>query len=298
MAVGFFQMLVQQLLNGLSQGAIYALIALGYTMVYGIMRLINFAHGDVYMVGAFCGFFLTADLHWPFPAALVASMLLTSLLGMIIERAAYRPLWNAPRLTMLITAIGVSLFLENLFIVLVSPDPRTYPAGVLPQHTFQFFGGVRFTLNDVLFWGVTAVLTFGLQFFVQNTRSGQAMRAVSFDSDAASLMGIDVGQTVSLTFAVGSFLAGAAGVLIGTVYQIDPLMGIMPGLKAFVAAVLGGIGIIPGAVVGGLILGEVESLVSWAGFSNYRDAVAFIILILILLVRPSGLFGSTAKEKV
>ncbi|MHB8073483.1 branched-chain amino acid ABC transporter permease [Desulfosporosinus fructosivorans] len=287
----------QQLINGLSLGSIYALIALGYTMVYGIIKLINFAHGDVMMVGAYSGWFAITVLHLPFLPALLFSMVSCALLGVLIERIAYKPLRNASRIAALITAIGVSLFLEYGGMIVVTAQVRTYPP-VFPE-TMYVIGGVYFKYGDIVMLVTSVVLMALLHFTVQYTKVGKAMRAVSFDKEAALLMGINTNNIISFTFAIGSALAAAAGVLMGVYFNtIDPLMGIIPGLKAFVAAVLGGIGIIPGAMVGGLMLGLVESIVSGLGASTWRDAVAFLILILVLIIKPSGLFGKNVREKV
>ena len=294
---GTLQDIIQQLVNGLSLGSIYALIALGYTMVYGIIQLINFAHGDLIMIGAYIGWFATTVLKLAFLPALLLAMVLTALLGMLIERIAYKPLRNATRIAALITAIGVSLFLEYGSMLAFSPNVRTYPS-VLPE-TIYNVGGVIFKYGDVIMIITAVVLMFLLNFTVKYTKVGKAMRAVSHDKDAARLMGINVDNTISATFAIGSSLGAAAGVLYGIYFNtIDPLMGIIPGLKAFIAAVLGGIGIIPGAMVGGLVLGLTESLVSGLGYSNWRDAVAFIILIAVLIIKPTGLFGKNTREKV
>ncbi len=293
--------IIQQVINGLSVGSIYALIALGYTMVYGILRLINFAHGDVFMVGAFVGFYATTSLGLSFVPALLLSMIFCALLGITIERIAYKPLRNHPRITSLITAIGMSLFLEYGGMLIVGPQIRTFPEPTVAIFSDKqyHFGSIVFKFGDVAMILTAVILMVLLQFIVHYTKTGKAMRAVSFDYQAAMLMGINVNNTISATFAIGSALAAAAGVLIGVYYNsIDPLMGIIPGLKAFVAAVLGGIGIIPGAMVGGLFLGIVEAFVSWAGYSTWRDAVAFAILILVLIVKPSGIFGKNVREKV
>lgn len=293
----FIGQLGQQLINGLSLGSIYALIALGYTMVYGIIRLINFAHGDIYMVGAYIGFFATTVLKISFVPALLLAMVGAGLVGMIIERVAYRPLRDAPKIAILITAIGVSLLLEYGGMLLVTPQPRTFPE-VFPSQVYNFFGLVM-NSQQIVILVVSVALMVILTYIVQYTKIGKAMRAVSFDNDAARLMGIDVDRIISFTFGIGSALAAAGGVLVGVYYNsIDPLMGIMPGLKAFVAAVLGGIGIIPGAMLGGLILGVIEALVSGFLSSTFRDAAAFGILIIILLLKPSGLLGKNVREKV
>lgn len=289
--------LLQQLVYGLSLGSIYALIALGYTMVYGIVKLINFAHGDVMMVGAYLGWFAITVLHFSFLPAILFAMVLAAILGIVIERTAYKPLRNATRIAALITAIGVSLFLEYGGMLVVGAQMRTYPS-VFPE-TMYNIGGITFKFGDIVMVVTAVVLMLLLHFTVQYTKIGKAMRASSYDMEAALLMGVNVNTTISATFAVGSALAAAAGVLYGIYFNsIDPLMGIIPGLKAFVAAVLGGIGIIPGAMVGGLVLGLTESLVSGFGASTWRDAVAFLILILVLIIKPSGLFGKNVREKV
>jgi branched-chain amino acid transport system permease protein len=289
---------IQQLVNGVSLGSIYALIALGYTMVYGIVKLINFAHGDVFMVGAFIGFYSITFLHLNFFLALIISMVFCAVFGVLIERIAYKPLRNATRIAALITAIGVSLLIEYGMIYFRGAQPEAYPSGLVPIKAVEILG-VKISGQSLLILGVSLILMVLLQFIVHKTKIGKAMRAVSHDMDAAKLMGINVNNTISATFAIGSALAGAAGVIFGMYYtKIEPLMGIIPGLKAFVAAVLGGIGIIPGAMVGGLLLGVIESLVSALGFSLWRDGVAFVVLILILIFRPSGLFGKNVREKV
>lgn len=290
--------LIQQIVNGISLGSIYALIALGYTMVYGIVKLINFAHGDVFMVGAFVGFYAIKLFHLNFFVALLLSMIVCALFGVLIERIAYKPLRNATRIAALITAIGVSLFIEYGVIYLRGAQPEAYPSDVLPTKNIEFLG-ITINSQSLMILLVSIVLMVLLQFIVHKTKTGKAMRAVSHDAEAARLMGINVDNTISATFAIGSALAGAAGVIFGTYYvKIEPLMGIIPGLKAFVAAVLGGIGLIPGAMVGGLLLGVIESLVSAAGYSLWRDGVAFVVLILILIFRPNGLLGKNTREKV
>jgi branched-chain amino acid transport system permease protein len=290
--------LIQQLVNGISLGSIYALIALGYTMVYGIVRLINFAHGDVFMIGAFVGFYAVTGLHLGFFSALLLAMAVCSLLGVLIERIAYKPLRNATKIAALITAIGVSLLIEYGVIYIRGAQPEAYPGTILPDKKIELFG-VTISSQSILILCTSIVLMILLQLIVHKTKIGKAMRAVSHDAEAARLMGINVDHTISATFAIGSALAGAAGVIFGIYYiKIEPLMGIIPGLKAFVAAVFGGIGIIPGAMVGGLALGVIEALVSGLGYSLWRDGVAFIVLILILIFRPSGLFGKNVREKV
>ena len=294
---------LQQLVNGLSLGSIYALIALGYTMVYGVLRLINFAHGDVYMVGAYVGYYLSRRLQGKEPSlasallVMLASMIACAILGLVIERLAYRPVRRASRLTLLITAIGVSLFLENAGQLVFGPDPKFFPS--LAPHADFVIGHVRVTSEQLTVIGVSFLLMVALRFFIQKTRTGKAMRAVSFNLDAAKLMGISTDAMIALTFGLGSALAAAAGVLIGMqIPKIDPLMGILYGLKAFVAAVLGGIGNVPGAVLGGLLIGTSEVMVVGYLSSTYRDAIAFGILILVLLLRPQGILGRVQKEKV
>ncbi len=292
---------LQQVVNGLQLGFVYALIALGYTMVYGIVRLINFAHGDVFMVGAFAGFFAIGALGLPFPVAVLFAMLGCTVLGVTIERVAYRPLRRAPKIAALITAIGVSLFLEYFTSLnfVFGPNYRQFPR---PFESVNYdIGGVTISNIQIIIMVVSVLLLALLQFVVQRTKIGMAMRAVSFDHDAARLMGIDVDFVISVTFALGSALAGAGGVLYAMAYpQINPFMGILPGLKAFVAAVLGGIGIIPGALLGALIMGEAETLTTGLvpGASTWRDAVAFAILIVVLMLRPTGLLGKRTTEKV
>ena len=290
--------LVQQIINGISLGSIYALIALGYTMVYGIVKLINFAHGDIFMIGSFIGFYSITILNLGLFPALILSMVVCAIFGVLIERIAYKPLRNATRIAALITAIGVSLFIENGFIYIRGAQPVAYPGDILPIKNIEWFG-LTISSQSLSILGISITLMIILQLIVHKTKIGKAMRAVSLDYDAARLMGINVNNTISATFAIGSALAGAAGVIFGLYYiKIEPLMGIIPGLKAFIAAVLGGIGLIPGAMIGGLLLGLIESLVSAAGFSLWRDGVAFIVLILILIFRPSGLLGKNTKEKV
>jgi branched-chain amino acid transport system permease protein len=296
---------LQQLINGITWGSIYALIALGYTMVYGVLRLINFAHGDVYMVGAFAGFYAVKwmDLGQEptiFGAAVIflIAMLVCALLGFVIERGAYKPLRKAPRLTALITAIGVSLLLENAGQLIFGADPKFFPQIITKKDVISS-GGIILTNQQLIVLLVSLFLMAALQLFVKKTKTGKAMRAVSFNREAASLMGISVDRIISITFMIGSALAAAAAVLVAlTNPKIDPLMGIMPGIKAFVAAVLGGIGNIPGAMLGGMIMGIAEVMVVGYVSSTYRDAIAFAILILILLFKPSGLMGAFTGEKV
>jgi len=318
---------LQQLINGISLGAIYSLIALGYTMVYGVLKLINFAHGDVYMVGAFMGFYLanglgargaqmlgmSADgivgrgllgggtLEPSLITALVVMLLAMAIcaaFGVIIERLAYRPVRRYSRLTALITAIGVSLLLENGGQVVFGAEPKFFPE-LFRKRNIDLVGGASINSADVIVLIIALALMIALQLIVYRTKTGRAMRAVSFNLQSAKLMGINTDRIIAFTFALGSALAAAAGVLVAIrIPRIDPLMGILVGLKAFVAAVLGGIGNIPGAMLGGLIIGITETMVVGYLSPTYKDAVAFAILILILLFRPSGLLGAVAQEKV
>lgn len=291
--------MLQQLVNGLILGSVYALLALGYTMVYGIIKLINFAHGDLYMMGAFIGYYLINALQLNFFLALILTMVFTACLGVLIEFLAYRPLRQSTRIAALITAIGVSFLLEYgmVYFVGAEAEARAFPQAlkVVKYH----LGPISVTNVQLIILLVSLTLMLALQFIVKQTKMGKDMRAVSVDSDATQLMGINVNSTISFTFALGSALAGAAGVLIGLYYNsINPLMGMTPGLKAFVAAVLGGIGIIPGAAFGGFIIGLLETFSTAIGLSSYRDAVVYVVLIMILLVRPAGLLGKNVKEKV
>jgi branched-chain amino acid transport system permease protein len=307
--------LLQHLVNGLSLGTIYALVALGYTMVYGVLKLINFAHGDVYMVGAFAGYYLGALLGaerspnvGKAALVIIGAMAICGALGFVIERFAYRPLRHRARLTSLITAIGVSFLLEFGFqlnpIVRTpvefppGPAPRFFPALVDLGPPLEPLGAMVQRM-DVVGFTVAILLMLGLQWIVYRTRFGVAMRAVSFDPNLAGLMGIPVNRIISGTFVLGAALAAAAGIINASSRpRIEPLLGLMSGLKAFVAAVLGGIGSVPGAMAGGVLLGLVEEFVAGYTSSRYRDAIAFTVLILVLLVRPEGLFGKGRVEKV
>ena len=294
----FLIQFLQQLINGLSLGFVYALIAIGYTMVYGIIGLINFAHGDVFMVGAYFGFFAATNLKLPFIPTLLVAMGGAAIAGVVIEKIAYKPLRKSPKMSILITAIAMSVLLENLIRLKMTSNPQTYPDTLLPQKIYHFFG-LAIDNRQIIIIFVAILLVISLQIIVFKTKTGKAMRAASFDKDAAALMGINVNSIISITFAIGSALAGAAGVLVGILYSsIDPYMGIMPGLKAFVAAVLGGIGIIPGALWGGLLMGLAETFSKVYVNSSYSDAIAFSILIIILIVKPSGLLGKKTSEKV
>jgi branched-chain amino acid transport system permease protein len=298
----------QQLINGLALGAIYALIALGYTMVYGVLRFINFAHGDVFMLGAFAGYFFAPLVHRFLPpqsyagamVVLLLAMGVCAVLGILIEILAYRPLRRRPKLTVLITAIGVSLFIEytcqhdRVF----GAAPRKFP-DLIPVTTWHL-GHLVISSTQVIVFVTTLLLLLALRFVVQRTRVGMAMRAVSFNEPAAALMGVNINSIISFTFGLGSALAAAGGILFAMSYaSIDPLMGVQTGLKAFVAAVFGGIGNLPGAALGGLLLGVIETFAGGIpGLSNYRDGIAFAILIAVLIFRPAGLLGRSQTEKV
>ena len=290
--------LLQQLINGLSLGSLYALIAIGYTMVYGILRLINFAHGDLLMVAAYVAVMGVGLFSWPWPAAFGPAIVLTGLLGVLLERGAYRPLRRAPRISLLISAIAVSFLLENLALVLAGGRPKPFPVPAVFAGAIQW-GGLFIPRLSFLIPIITAVLLAVLFFIVYRTQVGRAMRAIARDLETVSLMGIDVNRIIAFTFLLGSLLAGAGGLLWSMKYpQVNPFMGILPGLKAFIAAVLGGIGNVTGAVLGGFLLGMLEVLIvaffpAWAG---YRDALAFALLIALLLARPTGLLGEALGE--
>ncbi len=299
------QEFIQHVINGISLGSIYALIALGYTMVYGILQLINFAHSEVYMVGAFASFYAARWLglvdkpgFTTLILLLVVSMVVCSVLGVTIERLAYRPLRKAPKLNILITAIGVSLFLQYSGQIIFGADPKVFP-NVLEDTTLASIGGAELRSLDTAILLVTLFFMATLHYVIHFTKTGKAMRAVSANQTVASLMGIDTNRIIAMTFVIGSSLAGVGSVLVGMKYpKIDPLMGMLIGLKAFVAAVLGGIGSLAGAVIGGLIMGLSEEMVVGYLSSTYRDAFAFGILIVILFFRPSGLLGKSSQEKV
>lgn len=288
---------ITQVLNGLQLGSIYALVALGYTMVYGIILLLNFAHGDIIMVGAYISWLVMSKLGLNPAIAVVLSIVGCMLLGVLIDKVAYAPLRDAPRLSILITAVGVSYFLENGFQLLFGADAKVVPAYTSVSNIQV--GDLTLSFSAIVTVVVTAVATVVLTFLVQKTKLGKAMRAVSEDMGAARLMGINVNTTISFTFAVGSALAGIGAVLYCMAYtQASPTMGIMLGTKAFVAAVLGGIGSIPGAVIGGLLVGFAEVFVSAIGLSVWQDAVVFLLLIVVLIVKPTGLLGRPMTEKV
>ncbi|MCL6610020.1 MAG: branched-chain amino acid ABC transporter permease [Peptococcaceae bacterium] len=290
-------MYLQQLVNGLTLGSTYALIALGYTMVYGIIQLINFAHGEVYMIGAFVGLIMVAVYKVNFFLAMLAAMAVCVPLAVLIERVAYRPLRRSTRLAPLISAIGVSIFLQTLVTLMEGPNPKGFPQVI--EDTVYVFGPVQFSKVQVIILVLAALLMLLLQYTVKYTRMGKAMRATSEDYETASLMGINVNRVISFTFALGAALAAAGGVLVGMYFNsIYPLMGVTVGLKSFCAAVLGGIGSIPGAVLGGMFLGVAEVFGVAVGFDTYRDAIAFGLLILVLLFKPTGLLGMPIQRKV
>ena len=297
--------LFQHIVDGVSLGAIYALIALGYTMVYGVLKLINFAHGDVFMLGSMVGWYASArwsgESRSPSVGGAIVitllSMILCGAFGFVIERLAYRPLRAAPKINSLITAIGVSFFLEYGGQYAFGPNPRSF--GILPHRPPVHRFGITIGYVDIVTIVISILLMVVLQRIVFHSRIGTAMRAVSWNPSVAALMGVNIDFVISFTFVLGSMLAAVAGILYASKYpSVHPLMGLMPGLKAFVAAVLGGIGNVPGAMLGGLLLGLAEQLVSGYTSSSWRDAVAFGILILILLIKPSGLLGKGSAEKV
>jgi branched-chain amino acid transport system permease protein len=288
---------LQQIINGLSIGSVYALVALGYTMVYGIIKLINFAHGEIFMVGAYLAMIFITVFNLPLWAAMLGSMAGSALLGIVIEKVAYKPLRKSSRTAALITAIGVSFLLQNAMLLIMGARIYTFPQ--VFQNTSWIFFGLRINTLQIMMFLTSIALMILLQFIVLKTKVGRAMRAVAVDKEAAALMGVDVNHTISMTFALGSALAGAAGVMVGLYYiSMTPYMGFAPGLKAFVAAVFGGIGIIPGAMFGGFAIGIIETLVAGYGSTLFKDAVVYAILIVVLLVKPSGLFGKGGKEKV
>jgi branched-chain amino acid transport system permease protein len=283
---------LNQIINSLNVGSIYALIALGYTMVYGIVRLINFAHGEILMIGAFVGYFLATTFSMSLIPLLLLSMIACALIGMAIDRIAYKPLRTAPRISALITALGMSMFLSNLFKYIFGASDKIMPP-------VKLIGNIDLPNITILTMTITVICMIALEYTVKKTKAGQAMRAVSEDRDAAQLMGINVDRTISLTFAIGSALGAVGGVLYALNYgNLEPYMGVMPGLKAFVAAVLGGIGIIPGAMVGGFLIGAIETFVKGYISSSWANVFVFGVLIIVLLVKPTGLFGKNVKEKV
>lgn len=295
-----FQTFMQQFVNALSLGSLYALIAIGYTMVYGILRLINFAHGDVFMIGGYLAFYAVTAFMMPWWVAVIVAIGLTTVFGVGLERVAYRPLRDSPRISIMISAIGASFLIENLAIVLFDARPKAFPVPDLFASTFVL-GDVHVSTVSVVIPIVTAIILGILLWVVYRTKTGMAMRAVSTDIDAARLMAIDVNRIIAFTFAVGSALAAIGGIMWALKYpRLEPLMGIMPGLKCFIAAVIGGIGSISGAVLGGLLLGLIElmTIAFLPELTGYKDAFAFILLIVVLLVKPTGLLGSKQGEKV
>ncbi|HPU30250.1 MAG TPA: branched-chain amino acid ABC transporter permease [Syntrophorhabdaceae bacterium] len=289
--------ILQQVVNGIQLGAVYALIALGYTMVYGVLRLINFAHGDVFMLGAFVAYFLISKFGLPVYLVFILTMVSCALVGYVIEKVVYKPLRDAPKISLLITAVGVSLFLEYFLSLkaLFTPNYIPFPKPFeIETYDLSFF---VITNVQLLIFIITFISLFILYLLIYKTRYGIAMRAVSYDKETASLMGVGIDGIISFTFIIGASLAGVGGILYGIAYpQINVFMGIMPGIKSFIAAVLGGIGIIHGAVVGGLIIGLCEVFVSAFLSSTIRDGVIFIILFAVLLFRPMGIFGKRIEK--
>jgi branched-chain amino acid transport system permease protein len=293
------ELFIGQLINGLNLGSIYALVAIGYTMVYGIVKLINFAHGELMMFGAYFAFYLAIAFPFdlPFIVILLLAMIFAALMGIIVEKIAYKRLRSAPRISALITAIGMSIFLQNLALLMFGANSKVMPE-LVSKEPVNIFG-----LNIPLITIYTVFMSIGfmilLNIFIKKTKPGKAMRAVSQDKDAALLMGINVNSTISLTFAIGSALGALGGIFYGIAFtQVYPTLGVMPGLKAFVAAVLGGIGNISGAMIGGYLIGIIETMTKAYISSKWSDAIVFGILILVLLFKPSGLLGKNIKEKV
>ncbi|GHS88964.1 branched-chain amino acid ABC transporter permease [Synergistales bacterium] len=296
-------MFIQHFINALGLGALYGLIAVGYTMVYGILRLINFAHGDIFMLGAYFVFFATIQYKLPWGVGVVIAIAGATIVGLLVDRIAYRPLRSAPRISALISAIGVSFFLENLAVVVFTGMPRAVvqPDWLMQPIPLGQLGAIRLIPLALMVPIVSFVLIGGLLWIVYKTKPGLAMRSISHDIETTRLMGVSVDRIIALTFALGSALAALAGIMWALRYpRVEPFMGIFPGFKAFIAAVFGGIGSIPGAMIGGLTLGFVEimSIAFFPNMSGYKDAFAFILLIVILLVKPTGLMGEKMEEKI
>lgn len=291
---------LQNLANGISLGSLYALIAIGYTMVYGILRLINFAHGEIFMLGTYFLYYGVLIFNLPWWLSFIIAIILTAITGMLTEKIAYRPLRKAPRISILISAIGVSFFLQNASVVVFSGIPKSFTRPEMFKKLY-IFGNIRISSINIASFIISIIFLMALIYIIYKTKTGLAMRAISTDVEAARLMAINVDKTISTTFALGSGLAAVGGILWALKYpQIFPFMGMIPGLKAFIAAVLGGIGNITGAMIGGFILGltEIMLIAFLPGLSGYRDAFAFLILILILLFKPDGLMGKNVQEKV
>ena len=290
-------MFMEQLSNGIALGSIYALTAIGFTMVYGIIRLINFAHGDIYMIGAFLTLTAITLMGMPIIPAFIFGMVGSAIVGILIAKLAYSPVFEAPRINLFLSAIGMAIFLENFAMLIWGPETQSFP-NVINNVSYNFLG-IRINTTQLIILATTIVLVTILTYIVQYTKTGRAMRCVSQDMDVSKLMGINTNAIVYFTFGLGSAMGAAAGTLVGIYYKAAyPMMGFVPGLKAFIAAVIGGIGSIPGAMLGGLIMGISESLGAAYISSGYRDAIAFIILIVILLVKPEGLLGKGIKEKI
>lgn len=286
---------LQYLINGIAQGSLYAIVALGYTMVYGIIRLVNFAHGEFLMLGAFCGFY-ALKFNLPMPVAILASMVGAGVVALVVERMIYRPIRSEGRIPALITAIGASLFFQYTGQLVFGADPKTIPP-VFPEVIYTW-GEINVSNIQVFIFIVTLLILVFLWWLTHYTRTGIAMRATSFNLKAAELMGINTNKIIAFTFFLGASLAGLGGMLMGYTMSVEPMMGMGLGLKAFVAAVVGGIGIIPGAALGGFIIGIAENMVAGLYKSSFRDGVSFFILIIILLVKPGGILGKNVKEKV
>ncbi|UTJ07716.1 branched-chain amino acid ABC transporter permease [Arcobacter roscoffensis] len=289
---------MQQMVNGFSLGSMYALIAIGYTMVYGVLRLINFAHGDIMMVGAFLGYAFLAIFQLPFSVAVLLAVTLSAAVGILTDKIAYKPLREAPRISLLITAIGISFFLENAFTVFAGGVPRAFPVPEYMENIFNV-AGVTFTVSSIMVPIVTLILLVGILFVLYKTKYGMAIRALSFDFKTVNLMGIDANMIISIVFALGSALAAVGGIFWVVNYpSVEPMMGVLVGLKAFAAAVVGGIGSVTGAVIGGFIIGftEVVVIAFWPELGGYKDAFAFIFLILVLIFKPTGIMGEDLEK--